>query len=205
MASVSGLVDIQRAPHRVSASRFAYATGDNLYNRRLPGYCENRAFPAPARALARPRAAPACAAADSGCWCGTPIGRRAPPRALVRWAEQSGNGDLVGTYIARRSRRNAGSAVDLTLVRADSGRPLRMGTGHGKQPLRHARTRRTRDRPRPAQPPDPRADAMQRFGFNPYWREWQHFEHSHRRGRLSGRADRLLAAQLLLQVGGKVL
>ena len=43
-------------------------------------------------------------------------------------AQRSGRGDLVGTYIARRSRHNTGSAVDLTLVRLSDGKRLRMGS-----------------------------------------------------------------------------
>ena len=96
-------------------------------------------------------------------------------RALVRWAERSGRAELVGTYIARRSRHNTGSAVDLTLVRADSGRPLEMGTGYDDLSSRahtgNARGRALRNRLILAR-------AMQRFGFNPYWREWWHFEHA---------------------------
>ena len=45
----------------------------------------------------------------------------------MRWAQRSGHGDLVGTYIARRSAHNAGSAVDATLVRIGDGWRLRMG------------------------------------------------------------------------------
>ena len=33
----------------------------------------------------------------------------------------------MGTYIARRSRHNTGSAVDMTLVRRRDGKRLRMG------------------------------------------------------------------------------
>ena len=51
-------------------------------------------------------------------------------RALVRWARSTGRGDLVGTYIAQRSRHNTGSAVDLTLVRAADGKRLEMGSGY---------------------------------------------------------------------------
>ena len=47
--------------------------------------------------------------------------------ALVRWAERTGRGGAVGTYIARRSRHNTGSAVDITLVRDSDGKRLRMG------------------------------------------------------------------------------
>ena len=88
----------------------------------------------------RPRAAPPSPPRTRAASAGR-LSAGARLACLVRWAERSGRGDLVGTYIARRSRHNTGSAVDLTLVRADSGRPLRMGTGHDNP---HARTRRTR-------------------------------------------------------------
>ena len=174
MASISGLVDVQRLAPGIRVE-LAYATRDNLSGRRLPGYCENRAFllPHAARSLARVQRL---------------LGRRGlgllvhdayrparASRALVRWAERSGRGDLVGTYIARRSRHNTGSAVDLTLVRANSGRPLEMGTGYddlsSRAHTRNATGRALRNRLILAR-------AMQRFGFNPYWREWWHFEHS---------------------------
>lgn len=76
-------------------------------------------------------------------------------RALVRWARRTGREHLVGTYIAKRSRHNLGSAVDLTLVRRRDGRQLPMGTHYD-----HLGPR-----------------AMERFGFTNYRREWWHFEH----------------------------
>src|SRR5204863_6257265 len=88
----------------------AYGTAHNLTGHRLPGYCRDVALmldPA-ARDLARVQRY---------------LGRRGlgllirdayrptrATRALVRWAQRSGRGDLVGTYIARRSRHNTGSA-----------------------------------------------------------------------------------------------
>ena len=119
------------------ASTSSTATKRNLTGRRLPGYCRDWAL------LLRP------AARDLG-RVQRHLRRRGlgllvldayrparASRALVRWAQQSGRGDLVGTYIARRSRHNTGSAVDLTLVRASDGRRLRMGT-----PLRRPRPER---------------------------------------------------------------
>ena len=94
-------------------------------------------------------------------------------RALVRWARRSGRGDLVGTYIARRSRHNTGSAVDLTLVRLRDGKRLRMGSGFDElSPRAHtlnATGRALRNRL-------VLEAAMERFGFTGYWREWWHFE-----------------------------
>jgi zinc D-Ala-D-Ala dipeptidase len=97
-------------------------------------------------------------------------------RALVRWAQRSGRGDLVGTYIARRSRHNTGSAVDLTLVRAADGRPLHMGSRYDELSTRahthNAGGRALRNRL-------VLKAAMERFGFTGYWREWWHFESRH--------------------------
>jgi D-alanyl-D-alanine dipeptidase len=101
-------------------------------------------------------------------------------RALVRWALSVGRGDLVGTYIARRSRHNTGSAVDLTLVRASDGRRLRMGSGYDELgPRAHTRNARgaaLRNRLLLQR-------TMERFGFSGYWREWWHFEHRLSAGR----------------------
>jgi D-alanyl-D-alanine dipeptidase len=94
-------------------------------------------------------------------------------QALVRWAERHGRGDLVGTYIARRSRHNTGSAVDLTLVRLSDGKRLRMGgydsLGSGANTY-NASGRILRNRLT-------LKNAMEHFGFASYWREWWHFEH----------------------------
>ena len=92
--------------------------------------------------------------------------------ALVRWAERTGRGGAVGTYIARRSRHNTGSAVDITLVRDRDGKRLRMG-GFAFGPSSHTynaggkilRNRLTLK------------NAMERFGFGAYLNEWWHFEH----------------------------
>ena len=95
-------------------------------------------------------------------------------RALVRWAQSTGRGDLVGTYIAQRRRHNTGSAVDLTLARAADGKRLEMGSRYDELgPRAHTRNasgRTLRNRLTLER-------AMERFGFNGYWREWWHFEH----------------------------
>jgi D-alanyl-D-alanine dipeptidase len=172
----AGLRDVrQRAPG--IDVELAYGTRNNLTGRRLPGYCENRAYLLGhvARDLARVqrylrRQALGLLVLDA-------YRPARASRALVRWAVRSGRADLVGTYIARRSRHNTGSAVDLTLVSADDGRRLAMGTGYDDlSPRAHTRNasgRALRNRLTLER-------AMERFGFENYWREWWHFEH--RRG-----------------------
>ena len=78
----------------------------------------------------------------------------------------------MGTYIARRSRHNTGSAVDITLVRFRDGKRLRMG-GFAFGPSSHtynASGRILRNRLT-------LKNAMERFGFSAYLNEWWHFEH----------------------------
>jgi D-alanyl-D-alanine dipeptidase len=173
----AGLVDVHRFAPGIRVE-LAYRTRQNLTGRRLPGYCKNSALllePA-ARDLARVqrhlrRQGLGLVVLDA-------YRPARASRALVRWAEGSGRGELVGTYIARRSRHNTGSAVDLTLVRAQDGRRLRMGSGFDDlSPRAHtlnATGRALRNRLILER-------AMERFGFSGYWREWWHFEH-HRTG-----------------------
>jgi D-alanyl-D-alanine dipeptidase len=175
-AAVSGLVDVHRSAPGIRVE-LAYATRENLTRRRLPGYCENRALLLPHAARSLARVQRYLRRRGLGLLVRDAYRPARASRALVRWAERSGRGDLVGTYIARRSRHNTGTAVDLTLVRAEGGRPLAMGTGYDDlSPRAHTRNatgRALHNRLLLAR-------AMQRFGFVPYWREWWHFEH--RRG-----------------------
>ncbi|MGH2744348.1 MAG: M15 family metallopeptidase [Thermoleophilaceae bacterium] len=168
----AGLVDVHRFGPGIGLD-IAYAGRDNITGRRLPGYCEAWALmlePA-ARDLGRVqrylrRRNRSLVVLDA-------YRPARASRALVRWAERSGRGHLVGTYIARRSRHNLGSAVDLALVRASDGKRLRMGRYDALGPGAH-----TLD----ASGPILRnrlalKAAMERFGFTNYWREWWHYEH----------------------------
>ena len=169
----AGLVDLKRYAPDLRVG-LVYRTPDNLTGRRLPGYCRDWALmlrPA-ARDIARVerrlrRRGRALLILDA-------YRPARASRALVRWAQATGRGDLVGTYIARRSRHNTGSAVDLTLVRASDGKRLPMGSGYDDLgPRAHTlnasgaalRNRLMLKR------------SMERFGFSAYWREWWHFEH----------------------------
>jgi D-alanyl-D-alanine dipeptidase len=167
----AGLVDVHRyAPStRVNLS---YRTKHNETGAPLPGYCENWAL-----------------LHDRGAFSLGQVQRYLRRRglsllvldayrpvrateALVRWAERTGRGDAVGTYIARRSRHNTGSAVDITLVRDRDGKRLRMG-GFAFGPSSHtynASGRILRNRLT-------LKSAMERFGFGAYLNEWWHFEH----------------------------
>jgi len=169
----AGLIDVRHlAPGVVLDTR--YATRRNVTGKPLAGYCEPWAL------LLRPVAADLARVQRL-------LRRRGlglavfdayrPARAsrdLVRWARRTGRGDLVGTYIARRSNHNLGSAVDLTLIRARDGKRLRMGTGYdnlrAKANTFNARGRVLRNRLTLVR-------AMERHGFSNYHREWWHFDH----------------------------
>jgi D-alanyl-D-alanine dipeptidase len=169
----AGLEDVRRAAPGIRVE-LAYGTSTNLTRRRLPGYCRPWAYllRRPARDLARVQRY--LRRRGRGLLVLDAYRPARASRALVRWAQRSGRGDLVGTYIARRSRHNTGSAVDLTLVRLRDGRRLEMGTGYDHLGPA-ARTfavqgRFLRNRLLLLR-------AMKRFGFTNYWREWWHFEH----------------------------
>ena len=169
----AGLVDLQRVSPTLQLD-LRYGTKRNLTKARLPGYCQPWAMlrrPA-ARDLARVQRA--LRRRGLGLKILDAYRPARASRALVRWARRTGRGHLVGTYIAKRSRHNLGSAVDLTLVRRRDGRQLPMGTRYDDLgPRAHtlnARGRVLRNRLILKR-------AMERFGFANYRREWWHFEH----------------------------
>jgi D-alanyl-D-alanine dipeptidase len=169
----AGLVDIHRYAPGIQVE-LAYGGPNNLTGRRLPGYCREWALlldPA-ARDLARVQRR--LRRRGLGLLVLDAYRPTRASRALVRWAQRSGRGDLVGTYIATRSRHNTGSAVDLTLIRYRDGKRLRMGSGYddlsARAHTRNASGRALRNRL-------VLEEAMERFGFTNYWREWWHFEH----------------------------
>jgi zinc D-Ala-D-Ala dipeptidase len=174
----AGLVDVKRfAPGARLDIR--YATKRNVTGRRLPGYCRAWALMrrAPARDLGRVQRLLRRRGLSLSIFDAYRPARAT--RALVRWAQRTGKGHLVGTYIARRSNHNLGSAVDLTLVRERDGKRIRMGPYDDLGPssnTHNARGRVLRNRLILVR-------AMERFGFVNYSREWWHFDHRDRGSR----------------------
>jgi zinc D-Ala-D-Ala dipeptidase len=168
----AGLVDVHRYAPGIALD-ITYAGPDNITGRRLPGYCEAWALMLEPAARDLGHVQRYLRRRNRGLLVMDAYRPARATRALVRWAERTGRGHLVGTYIARRSRHNLGSAVDLTLVRASGGKRLRMGRYDALGPGAH-----TLDasgavlRNRLAL-----KAAMERFGFTNYWREWWHYEH----------------------------
>jgi zinc D-Ala-D-Ala dipeptidase len=168
----AGLVDIHRYGPGIALD-ITYAGADNITGRRLPGYCEAWALMLEPAARDLGRVQRYLRRHNRGLLIMDAYRPARATRALVRWAERTGRGHLVGTYIARRSRHNLGSAVDLTLVRASDGKRLRMGRYDALGPGAHtldAKGAVLRNRLA-------LKAAMERFGFTNYWREWWHYEH----------------------------
>jgi zinc D-Ala-D-Ala dipeptidase len=168
----AGLVDVHRYGPGIGVE-LAYLSRNNLTGRRLPGYCREWALLLDPAARDLGRVQRRLRRSGLGLVVLDAYRPARASRALVRWAQRSGRGDLVGTYIARRSRHNTGSAVDITLVRLRDGKRLRMGgfdeLGPGANTY-NASGRILRNRLT-------LKSAMERFGFSGYWREWWHFEH----------------------------
>ncbi len=169
----AGLVDVHRYAPAVGVE-LVYRTRRNLTGRRLPGYCRDWALLLDPAARDLGRVQRRLRRQGVGLLVLDAYRPARATRALVRWARDSGRGDLVGTYIASRSRHNTGTAVDLTLVRAADGKRLRMGSGYDdlgpRAHTRNASGRALRNRLVLER-------AMERFGYTGYWREWWHFEH----------------------------
>jgi len=168
----AGLVDVHRFAPGIAVA-LSYRTKRNITGRRLPGYCEDWALLHEPAARSVGQVQRYLRRLGLGLLILDAYRPLRATHALVRWAERTGRGDLIGTYIARRSRHNTGSAVDITLVRLRDGKRLRMGgfddLGSGANTFnaggRILRNRLTLKA------------AMERFGFSGYWREWWHFEH----------------------------
>ena len=169
----AGLDDL----HRVAPSLrldMRYATRRNFTGRRLPGYCRPWALLRRGAARDLARVQRDLRRRGLGLLVFDAYRPARASRAMVAWARRTGRSHLVGTYIAERSRHNLGTAVDLTLVRARSGRQLPMGTPYDSFSSRahtyNASGPVLRNRLALVR-------AMAAHGFVNYRREWWHFEH----------------------------
>jgi zinc D-Ala-D-Ala dipeptidase len=167
----AGLVDVHRFAPSIRV-KLSYRTKHNETGAPLPGYCRNWAMMHERAAFSLGQVQRYLRRGGLGLLILDAYRPVRATEALVRWAERTGRGGAVGTYIARRSRHNTGSAVDITLVRDRDGKRLRMG-GFAFGPSSHtynAGGRVLRNRLT-------LKNAMERFGFGPYLNEWWHFEH----------------------------
>jgi zinc D-Ala-D-Ala dipeptidase len=173
-AADSLLVDLRAVDSTIDVQA-RYATPDNFTGAPLPGYEANRLFlrREAAEALGRVQARLRTGGLGLRVFDGyRPV--RAT-RAMVDWAERTGQRALLDSgYIARRSRHNLGVAVDLTMVDLETGTEVPMGTPFDTfGPESHTanatgRVQRYRQI---------LVRVMESEGFTNYEKEWWHFSH----------------------------
>jgi len=167
----AGLVDVRKYAPSIRVN-LSYRTKHNETGKPLPGYCENWALMHDRAAFTLGQVQRYLRRRNRGLLVFDAYRPVRATEALVRWAQRTGRGGAVGTYIARRSRHNTGSATDITLVRDSDGKRLRMG-GFAFGPSSHTYNARG---PILANRLELK-NAMERFGFSAYLNEWWHFEH----------------------------
>lgn len=166
------LVDVRELDPTIRVNA-RYFGSDNFTGEPLPGYEANRVLLRREAAEALARAHEALEADGLGLllWDGYRPARAT--EAMVEWTERVGRPDLITDgYIASRSRHNLGLAIDLTLVRLESGEPLDMGTpfdtfdstAHTVNATGRVRENRQR-----------LVRALEAQGFTNYANEWWHF------------------------------
>ena len=151
-----------------------YATAENFTGERLPGYCVAEPFQLDPAAAALARAERGLNADGLGLRVLDAYRPARASRAMVRWARRTGREHLLNGWIAARSNHNRGAAVDLTLVRLETGRALSMGTAYdafsSKSATTAVRGKPLRNRLRLKR-------AMEAEGFRNYRREWWHYDY----------------------------
>ena len=106
-----------------------YATADNFTGAPLAGYEAGLALLRPGAAAALERVAERLRAEGFGLKVWDAYRPRRASRAMVAWAERTGNRWVITEgYVAPESGHNRGATIDLTLVELDSGEEVAMGT-----------------------------------------------------------------------------
>ena len=168
-----GFVDLRRA---IPSLRFdiRYHTASNFTGAPIDGYGAPGAWllEKPARALAKVQRA--LAKQGLGLIIFDAYRPRRGTDAMAAWAERTNQTALLdGGYIARRSRHNHGTTVDLGLVELATGTLLDMGTDFDTlTPQSHTRAAQGRALKNRLL----LKEAMEREGFRAYFREWWHFQ-----------------------------
>ena len=168
----AGMADLRdHAPELAVDLR--YATDQNFTGERLPGYCVAEPFLRRRAARALGRAQRRLREDGLGLIVLDAYRPARASRAMVRWAKRTGREHLLNGWIAARSNHNRGAAVDVTLVRLESGRRLTMGTEYDAFTSKSATTavggKALRNRLRLKR-------ALEAEGFRNYRREWWHYD-----------------------------
>ena len=151
-----------------------YSTRRNFTGAVLPGYCRPWALLRGGAGRALARVQRRLARRGLGLLVFDAYRPARASRAMVRWAVRTRRRWVLRRgYVARRSNHNLGTAVDLTLIRLRTGRPLDMGTRYDSFTPRsstlNARGAVLRNRLALRR-------AMAAEGFTNYRREWWHYD-----------------------------
>jgi D-alanyl-D-alanine dipeptidase len=171
-AAGSLLVDVRSVDSTIQVD-LRYATANNFTGAPLPGYEAPRALLRREVATALGRVQAQLRNRDLGLRIFDAYRPVRASLAMVDWAERTGQRELLDNgYIARRTRHNLGTAVDVTLVDLKTGNELPMGSAFDS-PNADAHTANASDevlRNRQVL-----VRAMESEGFTKYDQAWWHF------------------------------
>jgi D-alanyl-D-alanine dipeptidase len=173
-ASESLLIDVRSSDPTIQTD-LRYATANNFTGAPLPGYEAPRALLLPEAAAALSRVQSRLRDRGLGLRVLDAYRPVRASRAMVDWAQRTGNRSLVSKgYIPARSRHNLGASVDVTLVNLATGTEVILTTAFdnftGTADTVNANTQALRYRKVLVQ-------AMEAEGFSPFGRAWWHFNY----------------------------
>jgi zinc D-Ala-D-Ala dipeptidase len=173
-AADSTLVDVRSIDPTIQTD-LRYATANNFTGAPLPGYEAQRALLRQEAAAALGRVQARLRSMGLGLRVLDAYRPLRASRAMVEWAERSGQRSLVEKgYIPERTRHNIGASVDVTLVNLVTGAELIATTAFdnfsGTPDTTDATTQALGYRKILVQ-------AMESEGYNPFGRTWWHFNY----------------------------
>jgi zinc D-Ala-D-Ala dipeptidase len=172
--SDSLLIDVRSSDPTIQTD-LRYATSNNFTGAPLPGYEAPRALLRAEAAAALSRVQAKLREKGLGLRVLDAYRPVRASRAMVEWAERTGNLSLVKKgYIPERSRHNLGASVDVTLVDLATGTEVILTTAFdnftGTTDTANATAQALRYRKVLVQ-------AMESEGFNQFGRSWWHFNY----------------------------
>jgi D-alanyl-D-alanine dipeptidase len=168
------LVDVRSSDPTIQTD-LRYATTNNFTGAPLPGYEAARALLRPEAAAALSRVQTRLRAKGLGLRVLDAYRPVRASRAMVDWAERTGNRSLIQKgYIPERSRHNLGASVDVTLVDLATGNEVILSTAFDNftGPPDTANTTPQSLRYRKLL-----VDVMESEGFSRFGRTWYHFNY----------------------------
>jgi len=174
-ATDSQLVDVRSIDPTIQTD-LRYASANNFTGAPLPGYEAPRALLRPEAAAALGRVQARLRSERLGLRVLDAYRPLRASRAMVDWAERTGNRSLIEKgYIPERSRHNLGASVDVTLVDLPTGTEVIATTAFdnftGTADTADATARALRYRKILVR-------AMESEGFSQFGRSWWHFNYS---------------------------